>query len=182
MTSPASSNAMHALTIGTILTGLRNTARIMDKANVHVAAHGIAMENMLQTRLYPDMFNLLQQLQYVAYLAVDFARHFSERPAPRVGYDEASWAELRQSLETAADFLAAIAPSRVSEQADNIVPTFIDASKGMAVTDYAAAVIVPDFHFHMVMAYALLRHNGVPIGKSDFLGELAMVDLIANKV
>ena len=69
MTSPASSNAMHALTIGTILTGLRNTTRIMDKANVHVAAHGIAMENMLQTRLYPDMFNLLQQLQYVPLFA-----------------------------------------------------------------------------------------------------------------
>ena len=174
-------NSFHLLTIGTILIGLRNLGRIMDKAKVHADAHHIAIENLLQARLYPNMFNLLQQLQYVSYLAVEFARHFSDSPAPRVGYDEATWAELRQSLDMAAAYLTAVAPSQLSQQADKIIPIFMDSSKGMAASDYAASVIVPDFHFHMIMAYALLRHNGVPIGKSDFLGDLSTVDLPANK-
>ena len=75
-------------------------------------------------------------------------------------------------LATAADYLEAIPPENVSNQTDKILPTFMDASKGMNAVNYAANVIIPDLHFHTVIAYALLRHNGVPLGKSDYLGKL----------
>ena len=65
----------------------------------------------------------------------------------------------------------------MTKAVSKIVPTFMDDSKGMTVVDYAANVIIPNFHFHMVMAYALLRHNGVPLGKGDYLGKLEMHDL-----
>jgi hypothetical protein len=177
MVQHKNSNPVYRLTIGSMVNGLRNTAEIMDKAERHAVEHEIPLENLLQSRLFPDMFNLLQQIQYICYLAADFARHFSDAPAPRVGYDETTWAELRMSLATATDYLQAIAPQRVLEQADKIVPTFMDDSRGMTAVDYAADVIMPDFHFHMVVAYALLRHNGVRLGKSDFLGEMTTVEL-----
>ena len=76
-------------------------AQIMDKAESHAAKNNIALDTYLQARLYPDMYNLLQQVQYVCYVSVDLARHFSDAPAPRVGYDETTWPELRKSVDTA---------------------------------------------------------------------------------
>ena len=163
--------------IGAMAKGLGNLAKIMDKAESHAASHDISVENYLQARLFPDMFNLLQQVQYVCYLAADFARHFSENPAPRVGYDETTWAELRKSLDVAADYLRAIKPEQVLEKADLVVPTFMDDKRGMTAVNYAADVIVPDFNFHLTVAYALLRHNGVSLGKSDFLGDFQTVEM-----
>ena len=170
-------NPIHQLTIAAMATALRNMAGIMDKAERHSSAGGIPLERYLQARLYPDMFSFLQQVQYICYLAVDYARHFSSAAAPRVGYDEASWPELRQSLATAADYLEAISPEAVAQQAEKTLPTFMNASKGMSAVNYAATVITPDLHFHMVIAYALLRHNGVPLGKSDYLGKLKTVEV-----
>jgi hypothetical protein len=123
------------------------------------------------------MYNLLQQIQYVCYTAVDLAQHFSDVPAPRVGYDETTWPELRKSLDTAADYLQSILAVRMTERATKIVPLFYDDTKGMMALDYAATVTIPNFYFHTAIAYALLRHNGVPLGKEDFLGKLDIVEL-----
>lgn len=168
---------IHQLTNAAMARSLHCTALIMDKAESHAVAEGIPLDVYLQARLFPDMFSLLQQLQYVSYLAVDYAKHFSDAPPPRVGYDETSWPELRHSLQVAGDYLAAISPDQVVEHADKVVPIFIDENRGMTTVDYASTIIVPDFYFHMTLAYALLRHNGVPLSKSDFLGNLATVAL-----
>ena len=95
-------NPIHRLTIAAIAASLRSMAQIMNKAESHAAKNNIDLNAYLQARLYPDMYNLLQQLQYVCYLSVDLARHFSDAPAPRVGYDETTWPELRKSVDTAA--------------------------------------------------------------------------------
>jgi len=173
-------NPIHRLTFATIAASLRNMAQIMDKAEDHAAKNNIGLDVYLQARLYPDMYNLLQQIQYVCYISVDFARHFSDTPAPHVGYDETMWPELRKSVDTAAAYLQAVPVASVREQAGKIVPLFYDDAKGMTALDYAAAVTIPDFYFHMAIAYAILRHNGVPIGKADFLGNPETVVLSAT--
>jgi len=177
MTDLAEGTSLHLLTIGMMQTGLKNTISIMDKAKAQAAGSGLSLSKLLEARLHPDMFNLLQQLQYMAYLSVDFARHLTSAPPPRVGYDEATWEELHKSLETAVDYLAQVSSTKLSEQAGQIIPTFMDDKRGMTVLDYAAKVIVPDFHFHMVIAYGLLRQQGISIGKSDYLGALKTVAL-----
>ena len=163
-------NPVHRLTIAAMASSLRNMAHIMDKAESHAAENKIGLDAYLQARLYPDMFNLLQQVQYVCYVSVDYARHFSDAPAPHVGYDEATWPELVQSLKAATDYLLAVSPANAERQATKIVPVFFDDTRGMAAIDYAAAVTIPDFYFHMAVAYAILRHSGVPLGKSDYFG------------
>jgi uncharacterized protein len=169
MTSPY---PIHRLTIASMARMLRNLGHFMDKAEKH--AGDIPLDNYLQARLYPDMFNLLQQLQYACYLAADYARHFTDKPVPRVGYDETTWPELRKSVDQTVACLEGIAPAAVDAAAGKTLPTFMDDSKGMNAVDYGADVIMPDFHFHLVTAYALLRHNGVPLGKSDYFGKLEM--------
>ncbi len=177
MTEAPDSGPIHSLTIGLMHQGLRNMTEIMDKAKVQAAASGPNLAELLEARLHPNMFNLLQQLQYMAYLSVEFARHLADTAPPRVGYDETRWDELRQSLNKAAAYLASVPASKISAKTSQVVPIFMDDSKGMALIDYAARVIVPDFHFHMVVAYALLRHKGITIGKSDYLGLLQTTDL-----
>ena len=152
-------NPVHRLTIVAIASSLRNMAQIMDKAESHAAKNSIGLNAYLQARLYPDMYNLLQQIQYVCYTSVDLAQHFSDAPAPRVGYDETTWSELRKSLGTAADYLQSIPAVSVTERAKKIVPLFYDDTKGMMALDYAATVTIPNFHFHMAIAYAILRRR-----------------------
>jgi uncharacterized protein len=172
MTNSPDSSSIHSLTIGIMCTGLRNMAKIMDKAVAQAAVSGPNLAELLEARLHPDMFNLLQQLQYMSFLSVEFARYFADTPPPRVGYDETTWEELRQSLDRAGVYLASVPVEKLTAQADQMVPTFMDERKVMTLLDYAAKVIVPDFYFHMVVAYGLLRQNGIGIGKSDYLGTI----------
>ncbi len=165
-------NAVHRLAVSQMAVAVQNMRAVMDKAAKHAGENGFDTATLLQARLYPNMFNLLQQLQYVCYVAVDLAQHFSSTAAPRVGYDEESWEELVESLGTTASYLGAISEADVEKNAGKEVPTFMDDTVKMNVVDYAARVSLPDFYFHMAIAYAILRHNGVPLGKSDFLGKL----------
>ncbi|WP_196504815.1 DUF1993 family protein [Aestuariivirga litoralis] len=174
MTAPSDGSSVHLLTIGALQSGLQNMAVLLDKAQ---AQPGTSAPALLEARLHPDMFNLLQQLQYMAFLSVDLARHLTKVPPPRVGYDETTWQEARQSLAAAAAYLGSIPVQDVAKRADQVVPTFMDDSKGMSLLDYAAKVIVPDFYFHMVIAYGILRHRDISIGKSDYLGALQTVNL-----
>jgi hypothetical protein len=118
------------------------------------------------------MFSLIQQLQYALFLPADFAQHFAAEPPPKVGYDEKSFADVHASLAQAIAYLRSVPPARMDERAGRAVPLFFDPKQGLKAETYAAHVVMPDFYFHLTVAYAILRHNGVPLGKSDFLGEL----------
>jgi hypothetical protein len=168
------SHAFYSYTITALIRALINISDILDKAESHTAANKIEPVNFLQARLYPDMFALIQQLQYCCYLPVDFAQHFADEPAPRVGYDESDFKSVQASIQTTIGYLKSILPERLAERAARKVPAFFDPTKGMSAEDYGMSVIMPDFYFHATVAYAILRHNGVPLGKNDFLGALTL--------
>ena len=170
MTNPAQNQTFHRLTIAAMIGSLENLDRILIKGAAHARATKIEPDALLNARLYPDMFNLIQQLQYALYLPMDFARHFTDEPAPHVGYEEATFDDVHASLKTAIAYLKAIPASRLVERAQRVVPIFFDGTKGMPADDYAATVEMPDFYFHLSIAYAILRHNGVPLSKDDFIG------------
>ncbi len=170
MAKAAQNETFHRLTIAEAIGALENLGRILAKAEAHARAGKIEPEALLNARLYPDMFSLIQQLQYALYLPMDFARHFTDEPAPHVGYEEATFEDVHVSLKTAIAYLKAIPASRLAERAQRVVPIFFDGTKGMPADDYAATVEMPDFYFHLSIAYAILRHNGVPLSKDDFIG------------
>lgn len=174
MPSKTGSNSFHKHSLAAMIRALQNLSSILTKAEKHAAKVKIEPGNFLQARLYPDMFSLIQQLQYACYLPADFAQNFSGQPAPRVGYDEATFDDVQKSIRTTIAYLEAIAPERLAERAARLVPVFFDTSKAMPAEDYAASVIMPDFYFHLTVAYAILRHNGVPLGKMDFIGPLKL--------
>jgi hypothetical protein len=162
--------AVHAFTIPVFVHALKALYRILERAEAHARQHKIELEALVQARLYPNMFTLLQQVQYACFLPVDFARHFSAREAPRVGYDEKTLAELKRSIKTTIAYLKAIRPKNFRDKEEVLLPVFFDDKSGLRPRDHAARIAVPDFFFHVTTAYCILRHNGVPLSKGDYLG------------
>jgi hypothetical protein len=156
---------------------LKNLEKMLSKTEQHAVRNKIEPEALLSARLYPDMYNLLQQLQYTCFIPVDFAKHFSSEPEPRVGYDETNFAELKASIASTIEYLQNLNAKQFEGREKSPLPLFFDSSKGLAAEAYADRLTLPNFFFHVSMAYAILRHNGVPLGKADFLGTLGAVPM-----
>jgi len=161
---------VHAFTIPVFIRSLENLEKIIGKAERHAKQQKIEPATLLNARLYPNMFNFLQQVQYACFLPVDFARHFSTEAAPRVGYDETSFSELKRSIKKTINYLKAIKPQQFRDKESAPLPIFFDPSLGLPAGAHAARITVPDFFFHVTTAYCILRHSGVPLSKGDFLG------------
>jgi hypothetical protein len=177
MTHIVHDGAFHRLTVAPMMAALDNLGKILAKAEAHAGSAGFDPEALLNARLYPDMFSLIQQLQYALFIPADFAQHFAAEPPPKVGYEEKSFADVNASLALAIAYLGSVSPARMDERAGLVVPIFFDPKQGLSAESYAAYIVMPDFYFHLTAAYAILRHNGVPLGKSDFLGGLKTVPI-----
>lgn len=164
--------ALYRLTIPVFGGTLANAGRILAKAERHAKRHGIDMATLLSARLYPDMYSLLQQIQYLCFIPVDFAKNFSTAAAPRVGYDERTLADLKISIKKTQAYLRGVKPAHFRARADATLPLFFDPSQGLPAAAHVARFTLPNFHFHATVAYAILRHNGVPLGKEDYIGPL----------
>jgi hypothetical protein len=151
--------------------GLRGLATALDKAAAHVEERKIDPAALLQARLYPDMFPFLRQVQ----IATDFAKGGVARLAgvepPPYEDTETSFGELRARVEKTLAFLASFQPAQIdgSEERDITLTRrgVVSVVKGQP---YLLQQVTPNFYFHVTTAYGILRHNGVELGKRDFLG------------
>lgn len=152
-----------------MLTALKT---ILAQAAEHAAAKSIEPDAFLQARLAPDMFPLLKQVQ----IAADFARGIAARLAgvevPKFDGDEKSFADLDALLVQTLAFLDSVDAARFEgrETAEIVLRPGTPKEKKLSGQAYLAHYGLPQFFFHVTTAYALLRHNGVPIGKRDFMG------------
>jgi hypothetical protein len=149
---------------------LNGLAALLRKAEGHVQAKKLDPNAFLLARLFPDMFTFTKQVQ----LACDFAKGTSARlagvTAPSHSDDETTFDELHERIRKTIDFLRSLNKEQFAEAADRAV-TFKAQGKDLTVkgAQYLSNVGLPNFYFHVTTAYGLLRHNGVEIGKSDFL-------------
>ncbi len=153
---------------------LGNLSQILDKAASQAAGRKIDPTVLLNTRLYPDMFPLLRQVQ----LTTDFARSCAARLAgqevPKVPDTETTIDELKARIDKTVDFLKATKPAQIDgTEAKDI--TFPIGGNPMTFKgqSYLVGFAMPNFYFHLTTAYAILRHCGVDVGKRDFLGALS---------
>ena len=151
--------------------GLTALSKILDKAEAHCAAKKIDPAALLAARLYPDMFPFTRQIQ----IACDQARRAiarlkGEEPAS-VPDNEASFAELKARIASTVAQLKALSPADLAG-AEGRTISFKAGSREVSFNgdNYIRQWILPNFYFHTTTAYAILRHNGVELGKGDFLG------------
>lgn len=150
---------------------LGNLTGILDKAAAHAAAKKIDDAVLLGARLYPDMFPLSRQVQ----LATDFARGTAARLAglepPSVEDKEQTFVELSARIDGALAYLRTLSAAQIDGmEAREITRTIRGVPRTFNGQDYLLRYALPNFFFHVSTAYAILRHNGVEIGKTDFIG------------
>jgi uncharacterized protein len=145
---------------------------ILNKAEAHCQAKGIQQEVLLSARLYPDMLPFTKQVQ----LACDFAGKSAARLAhvevPATPDTEKSFDELRQRLSRTIDYLKTFKPEQFegAEAKDITFPAGPNTSLTLKGQQFINRFVFPNFFFHASIAHGILRHNGVEIGKRDFLG------------
>ncbi|TDR39710.1 hypothetical protein DFR29_115100 [Tahibacter aquaticus] len=151
---------------------LGSLGELLAKAQVHASEKKIEPAALLQARLFPDMFALARQVQ----IACDFARGVSARLAnvevPKNDDKEASFEELQGLIAQTQTFIAGLAPSQFDggEAREIVTRPGTPKEKRFSGSAYLLSYGLPQFFFHVTTAYALLRHNGVEIGKRDYMG------------
>ena len=145
---------------------------VLRTAAEHAEAHKIEPDALLSARLYPDMFALRRQVQ----IASDFARGIAARLAdvevPSVADEETSFDDLQARIANTLAFINALPAERFegAEGREVVVQPGKPRERRFAGQAYLLSYGLPQFFFHVTTAYSILRHNGVPIGKRDYMG------------
>jgi uncharacterized protein len=156
--------------------GLNALSAVLDKAEAFAAAKKIDPSVLVSWRLAPDMFALARQVQ----IAADQAKNGSSRLAgiepPRYEDNETTIEQLKARLQKTVTFLKTIDPKQIDASADREITFPLGPTKKgrMKGDDYLNHFVLPNFYFHLTVAYAILRQCGVDIGKVDFLGAIPM--------
>ena len=164
--------SMYSASVPVFRQMLVSMAAILTKAESHATEKKIEPNALLQARLFPDMFPLIRQVQ----IASEFARGASARlagvEAPVASNDEATFADLQAHLSKALAFLDGLTAAQIDGQEDREIVLRPGTPKERKFTGHAYLLhyALPQFFFHVTTAYALLRHNGVEVGKKDFMG------------
>ena len=162
---------MYGAAVPAFLQQLKALAGMLTKADAHATARKLDPNALLLARLFPDMFTLARQVQ----LSTDFAKGPCARLAgvemPSYADTETSFAELKGRVEKTIAFLETLRPEQFagSETRDITIKIAGQPATFKGET-YLINFALPNFYFHLTTVYALLRHNGVELGKGDFVG------------
>jgi hypothetical protein len=151
---------------------LGNLDAWMEKAAAHAKERAFDVDVLAQARLAPDHFCFVQQVQAACDQAKYAAAYLGGKTAPSHPDTEKSFTELRERIGKCTAFLATVEPKDLAgAETRKVAPPWL-GGQWLAGSDYLTQVAVPNFFFHATMAYAILRHNGVALGKVDFIGSL----------
>ncbi len=164
--------SLYAASIPVFKQMLNALSDVLNKAEAHATAKNIEPNALLQARLFPDMFQLVRQVQ----IAVDFAKGVSARLAeievPKYEDSEVTFADLQALIAKVLAFVDTIKPEQIDgkEGIEIITRPGTPKEKRFSGQSYLLTYGLPQFFFHVTTAYALLRHNGVEVGKRDYMG------------
>jgi hypothetical protein len=145
---------------------------ILRKAEGYATARKIAPDTLLAARLYPDMLPLTRQIQIACDFAVKTCARLTGSEVPSTPDTEKTFDELQQRIAQAMDFVKNAAPGKFegAESREITFPAGPDKTMTLKGQQYLSHFALPNFYFHATTAYDILRHNGVELGKRDFLG------------
>ena len=145
--------------------------KVLVKAEADAAARKIDLQVFFNERLAPDMLPLSRQVQIMSDQAKNGSSRLAGQEPPKWPDDEATFADLHKRIASTIAHLKAFKPEQFDGAETRAIELkFPNATLSFSGKDYFLKFVVPNFYFHYTTAYAVLRHNGVPIGKTDFLG------------
>ena len=151
---------------------LQNLERWMDKAEAHAQAKKFETDVLAHGRLAPDQYDFVRQVQSACDQAKYAAAYLGGKQAPSHPDTEQTFAELRQRIQKCLSFLESVSAKDLTGAEDRkVAPPWL-GGRWLRGDEYLIHVAIPNFFFHATMAYAILRHNGVDLGKMDYIGSL----------
>lgn len=151
---------------------LNSLTGLLTKAEAHCAAKKIDPSVLLGSRLFPDMLPLSKQIQLVSDFASKGCARLTHSDVPSMPDTEKTFEELKQRLAKTIDYVKSFKPEQFegADSKDVTFPVGPDRTMTLKGQQFLSAVSLPNFYFHATTAHGILRHNGVEIGKRDFLG------------
>jgi uncharacterized protein len=164
-------NTLFNLTIPTFNKLLLALSKILDHAKNYAAEKKFDEAVLVNARLAPDMFALSRQVQVTCDFAKGCAARLAGLEVPKFEDTEKTLDELKARIQKTLDFIASIDPIQFKDaETRDVTVRIAGEEKVLKGVDYAREVAIPNFYFHLTTSYAILRHNGVAVGKNDYLG------------
>ena len=165
--------SLYDVSIPVLVRGLTNLSALLDKAAAHAEAKKFDSAVLAQARLYPDMFPLTRQVQITCDTAKGAAGRLAGIDIPKHEDTETTLAELKQRIAKTLDFIQSVKASQLegaeSRSIEIKTPNRTFSFTGLS---YLNHFVLPNFYFHESISYAILRHNGIEVGKGDYLGAI----------
>jgi hypothetical protein len=163
--------SMSSAALPTLQHMLRNLVHILEKGESHARVRGFDPSALTTFRLAPDMLPFTRQVLIACDAAKNGVARISGVEAPRFEDKEATFEELKARVQKTLDYLASVPASALDGTEDKEItfPVGRDKTRTMRADDYLRHWMLPNFFFHVTTAYAILRHNGVELGKQDYL-------------
>lgn len=153
---------------------LQNLDRWLDKAVEHATAKKFDVETLVHARLAPDQYSLDRQIQSACDAAKFCAAYLTGKDAPAHPDTEKTIGELRARIQACRAFLETMKPADFAgAESRKVAPKWMQG-KWLSGEHYLVQMALPNFYFHVTTAYEILRHNGVDVGKKDFIGPVAL--------
>lgn len=167
-------NPYYEVTVPVFKRMLASLDHLLTKGLAYAVEHGISEETMLGNRLAPDMFPLARQIQIATDNAKGAAARFCGIEPPVYEDTETSVAQLRERISKTVAFLDSLSPEQFKDAQAQAIKLRYYPEQHFDAYDYLTQYALPNFFFHVNVAYALLRAMGADIGKSDYLGPLSL--------
>ncbi len=167
---------MNSAAIFQFKTMLQNMDGWLTKAAAYSDHKKFDTSVLVNYRLAPDMFSFAKQIQSACDAAKFCAAYLSGQTPPKHEDNEKTWAELHERIQKVVKYLDGFKPSDFEKMATVKVKPGWAKGQWIAGEEYLNTIAIPNFYFHVMAAYAILRHAGVDVGKQDFLGKISLQD------
>ncbi len=162
--------SVHAASVDLLANTLANLSHLLDKGHAHAVARKFDPAVLLAARLAPDMFPLTRQVQIASDMAKYGVSRLAGIEAPKFDDREQTFEELRTRVARTIDFIKGVPTGSLEGSEDRIIKVPLrDRTLELKGLDYLLRWVIPNALFHVTTTYAILRHNGVELGKTDFL-------------
>lgn len=164
----------YEITVTQFVKMLKNVSAIFDKAAAYADSKKFDVDVLLNSRLAPDQFNFIRQIQIMTDTAkLGVARLTGkEKEAPVHADNEKTLNELRARVDSVIAYLESFSPRDFEQTATRHVSQPRWEGQYLTGEEFLQQHVIPNFYFHMTTAYSILRHNGVDVGKKDYLGKM----------
>ena len=165
--------SMYAASVPVFALALKNLSVLLLKAEAYATAKKIDPSVLISARLYPDMFPLSRQVQIACDVVKGGSARLAGVDAPSFPDTETTFPELQARIQKTIDFMHSLGPDQIyGSETKAVTFRFGPTEMNFEGQAYLLTFVFPNLYFHISIAYAILRHNGLDIGKADYLGAI----------